>query len=97
MKVWIVSVLICFLSSVSVADGEYCAADEMAAQMIDQLRALSRHQAFRQAQVKEILQADACVRSKLMDEEIDALVELLFSDDYAQDTAEQIIGEFIAL
>lgn len=97
MKVVLVSVFLCLMSSVSLAAGQYCKADEMAVQMIDQLRALSRHQQVRQAQVKEILQDDACVRSKLVDEEIDALVDLLFSEDYAQDTAEQIIGEFIAL
>ncbi len=79
------------------AAGQYCAAGEATLQLIEQLRVLDKPYQVLYVHTKIVLRKDSCVRSKLADEEIEALTDLLLSDDYAQDTAEQIIGEFIAL
>jgi len=97
VKIFLVSLVLGFGASFAMAANQYCQAGEATLQVIEQLRVLEKPYQVLYIHTRMVLRNDSCVRSKLVDQEIEALADLLLSDDYAQDTAEQIIGEFIAL
>ncbi|WII70844.1 hypothetical protein QJS83_10265 [Bdellovibrio sp. 22V] len=84
------------LSGFEASAASYCKASKKTTRQIEQLRIVELPYQIVESKVVKALITDRCVRKRLSDEEILTLKDMLLSYDYSEDTAAQIIGEFLA-
>nr|WP_295902840.1 hypothetical protein [uncultured Bdellovibrio sp.] len=96
MKSFIVFTMLLTSFQIQAAPAKYCKARKKTAQKIEQMRIVDLPFKAVQNEVVKALISDKCVRSRLDDEEILTLSEMLLSPEYTEDSANQIIGEFLA-
>lgn len=78
------------------APSRYCNATQRTTTRIDQVRIVDLPYPMVQREIINALVTDRCVRSRLSNPEIYTLTQMLLDYNNSQDTAGQIIGEFMA-
>lgn len=84
------------LVALNAAAEDYCDASEETVSQVQDLRFVELPYQVVEAEIIKLLISDECVKSRLEAEEIRTLTQMLLSFEYNQDTAGQIIGEFLA-
>ncbi len=88
--------LICMIVTFQASASTYCRAKATTVKKIEQLRMVDLPYKVVQAQVFQSLGSDKCVKSRLSSDEIKVLTQMLLNPENTQDSAGQIIGEFLA-
>lgn len=96
MKILIASLVVLASIQATASPSNYCKASKKTTQKIESVRFVELPFQVVQNQIVSALISDKCVRARLSDEEILTLSEMLLSFEYNEDTAKQIIGEFLA-
>ncbi|MFS4460219.1 hypothetical protein [Bdellovibrio sp. HCB2-146] len=96
MKKLILSLTLVLASVQVSAASKYCNASKKTTAKIDQLRIVELPFQIVQSEVVKALLVDKCVSKRLSTEEVATLAEMLLNYEYSEDTAAQIIGEFLA-
>ena len=78
------------------AANNYCTASKKTVSQIEQLRIIELPYKIIEVQTVEALMADNCVKSRLSNEDIYTLSQMLLSFETLQFSADRIISEFLA-
>ncbi|WP_374073244.1 hypothetical protein [Bdellovibrio bacteriovorus] len=96
MKMLITSLVVLASLQATAAPSKYCKASKKTTQKIESVRFVELPFQIVQNQIVSALISDKCIRARLSDEEVLTLSGMLLSYEYNEDTAKQIIGEFLA-
>ena len=96
MKSVFASIIFILASTSAFAANKDCTASKKTVAQIEQLRIIDLPYKVIEVKTVEALLTDKCVKSRLSNEEIYNLSQLLLSHEYSQDSADQIINEFLA-
>lgn len=96
MKSVFASVIFVLASTSAFAANKYCTVSKKTVSQIEQLRIIDLPYKTIEVKTVEALVTDKCVKSRLSNEEIYTLSQILLSHEHSQDPADQIINEFLA-